>query len=457
MPRSVGPSPGGSEDALGPVPGRGVRGRPAPPPVTSLSADEARRLALRAQGFLGVPDRRAGPRGVLRRLGAIQLDTISVLARSHELVAYARLGEVGRAAVEAAYWSNERPAPTFEFWAHAACVLPIEEWPWFEFRRRHNRERGWRGWGGVTELPVATVQKILGRLRDEGPLSATDLGGAKRGGPWWDWSDVKVAVEWLLDTGEVVCVERRGWRRIYDLAERAVPPHLVAQQPSDDECVARLVRLAGEAMGVAALADLADYYRLKLDQVEAALEASGLVPIEVEGWGRNGTDPPNLRRSGSRKDGGEYGESRRNGVRGRRRPGLAWADPMALAGEPRGRHRTTLLSPFDSLIWERRRTARIFGWAHAIEAYKPARQREHGYYAMPLLAGGRLVGRVDPKREGRTLVARQLSLETPTALEPMAQALREAAGWVGCDSVRVERVTPGGAARALQQLVSDHP
>jgi uncharacterized protein len=404
-------------------------GRAALRPAASLSADEARRIALRAQAFLGAPDRRAGARGVLRRLGAVQLDTISVLARSHELVAYARLGPVGRAAVEAAYWSRDRPGATFEFWAHAACVLPIEEWPWFAFRRRHHRERGWRGWGGVSELPETTVEKILGRLREEGPLTATDLGGAKRGGPWWDWSDVKVAVEWLLDTGEVVCVERRGWRRVYDLAERAVPADLLALEPPNEECHARLVRLAGEAMGVATASDLADYYRLKLDQVEPVLEASGLVPVEVEAWGGNG-----------------------NGRR-RRTPGLAWADPQAVKEPPRGRHRTTLLSPFDSLIWERRRTARIFGWTHAIEAYKPAAQRMHGYYAMPLLAGGKLVGRVDPKRERRTLVARQLSVKTPSAVEPMAQALREAAEWVGCDSVRVEHVTPASVASGLRNLL----
>jgi uncharacterized protein YcaQ len=344
-------------------------------------------------------------------------------------------------------------------------VLPIAEWPWFGFRRRHHRARGWRGWGGVAELPVATVEKILGRLRDEGPLTATDLGGAKRGGPWWDWSDVKVAVEWLLDTGEVVCVERRGWRRVYDLAKRAVPADLLAMEPPDDESLARLVRLAGQAMGVATVADLADYYRLKLDQAEAVLEASGLVPVEVEGWGGNGNGSGRSSRatstSGHSRRGGNglvrTGHSSRGLVRdtGRRQPaGPAWADPDALAAAVRGHHRTTLLSPFDSLIWERRRTARIFGWSHAIEAYKPAAQREHGYYVMPLLAGGRLMGRVDPKREGGTLVVRRLSLETPRAVEPMAQALREAAEWVGCDSVRLERVTPASLAPPLRNLTS---
>jgi uncharacterized protein len=404
--------------------------------AAALSADEARRLALRAQGLLGAPNRRAGVTGVLRQLGAVQLDTISVLARSHELVAYSRLGPVGRPAVEASYWSAKRPSTAFEFWAHAACVLPMEEWPWFAFRRRHHRQRGWRGWGGVAEVPTATVEKIQTQLRDEGPLTATDLGGAKRGGPWWDWSEVKVAVEWLLDIGDVVCVERRGWRRVYDLAERAVPAELLDLDPSDEECLARLVGLAGRSMGVATVADLADYYRLRQDQVMAVLDASGLVPVEVSGWE---SSPSGSRRGGT--------------VRGTT-IAAAWAHPDSLAASARGHHRTTLLSPFDSLIWGRRRTARIFGWAQAIEAYKPATQREHGYFVMPLLAGGKLLGRVDPKREGRTLVAKQLSVETPHAVEAMARALREAAEWVGCDGVAVERVTPSDLGPRLHAALA---
>jgi hypothetical protein len=312
----------------------------------------------------------------------------------------------------------------------------MEEWPWFAFRRRHHRQRGWRGWGGVPEVPTATVEKIQTQLRDEGPLTATDLGGAKRGGPWWDWSEVKVAVEWLLDIGDVVCVERRGWRRVYDLAERAVPAELLDLDASDEECLARLVGLAGRSMGVATVADLADYYRLRQDQVMAVLDASGLVPVEVSGW----ESSPN----GSRRGGTVRGTT----------IAPAWAHPESLAASARGHHRTTLLSPFDSLIWERRRTARIFGWAQGIEAYKPATQREHGYFVMPLLAGGKLLGRVDPKREGRTLVAKQLSVQTPHAVEAMARALREAAEWVGCDAVAVERVTPSDLAPRLHTALT---
>jgi uncharacterized protein len=113
----------------------------------------------------------------------------------------------------------------------------------------------------------------------------------------------------------------------------------------------------------------------------------------------------------------------------------------------------TLLSPFDSLVWDRKRTARLFGFEHSLEAYVPKAKRVHGYFVMPLLAGGRLVGRVDPVRRGRTLVARQVSLDRPSAAEPMARALREAAAWVGCDQVVLERVTPEASTKKLRALL----
>ncbi|AEW94372.1 hypothetical protein SCATT_20010 [Streptantibioticus cattleyicolor NRRL 8057 = DSM 46488] len=382
-----------------------------PPPEVTLSADDARRIALRAQGLLGAPDRRGGVRGVLRHLGAVQLDTISVLARSHELVPYARLGAVGREAVERAYWGGGH---AFEYWSHAACVLPVEEWPHFAFRRRARRAKGYR-WHTLEDSERSRAA-VLDRLAAEGPLTATELGGAKNGGPWWDWSQTKIAVELLLDTGDVVCTERRGWKRVYDLAERAIPDHLLHDDLTDTECIRRLVALAGRSLGVATRADLADYHRLKGEQVDAVLPDSGLVPVAVEGWARP-----------------------------------AWADPAALARPPRGRHRTTLLSPFDSLVWDRARTERVFGFAHRLEAYVPKAERIHGYFAMPLLAGGRLVGRVDPAREGRTLVARQVSVDGEKAVRPLAEALWEAARWVGCESVRVERFDDARLAGALER------
>jgi len=396
--------------------------RPVAAASTSLSAGEARRLALSAQGLLGAPERGAGPLGMLRRLGAVQLDTISVLARSHELVAYARLGPVGRPAVEAAYWGGG----CFEYWAHAACVLPVDDWPWFAFRRRHWRER--QTWG--RQVPAAALDEVRRRLAAEGPLTASDLGGAKGGGPWWDWTPAKVAAERLLGQGELVCVERRGWKRVYDLPERAIPPALLAADPTDDECHRTLVRRAGAHLGVATRADLADYYRLAAADVDRVVAGTGLVPVEVRGW----------------RD-------------------RAWADPARLEalghGRVRGRHRTTLLSPFDSLVWDRARTERVFGFAHRLEAYVPAARRLHGYFAMPVLAGGRLVGRVDPARQGRTLVAKQVSLVPGAAEEravaSMAVALARAAAWVGCDGVALGQVVPEALAGPLRVALATIP
>jgi uncharacterized protein YcaQ len=350
----------------------------------------------------------------------VQLDTISVLARSHELVQYSRLGAVPRSAIEAAYW--QRPAVAFEHLAHAFCVIPIEDWPWFALRRRHPAAK---------RISLAAARKrpahraVLDRLA-EGPATTTDLGGAKNGGQWWDWSESKVAVEHLLRSGHVVCIERRGWKRVYDLAANAIPPELLAVDPSDDECRVELVRRAGRHLAVGTRADLADYYRIGLREVDAGLGGSGLVPVTVAGWG----EP-------------------------------AWADPDAVAalrsGQVTGRHRTTLLSPFDPVVWDRARTERVFGLDHRIEAYTPKPQRVFGSFAMPVLAGGRIVGRVDPARSGKTFVARQATFERgddARAVPAVAAAIVEAASWVGSSAVAVERVEPASLAEALRREVA---
>jgi uncharacterized protein len=393
-----------------------------------LSADEVRRITLYSQGFLGAGGRRGGVTGMLRRVSAVQLDTISVLARSHELVAYARLGPVGRDTVENAYWPAKKPT-TFEYWAHAACILPIADWPYYAMRRRAITARGQR-WHKVSE---DTCELVLARLRDEGPLTATQLGGAKAGGPWWDWSEVKIAAEWLLDTGRAVCVRRTGWRRIYDLPERVIPKDLIDRAPTDAECLSYLVGTATRALGVATHADFIEYLRLNeyglrlrsgpvLDEAAAA---AGLVPVTVPGA---------------------------------KRPAAAWGDPAALAwlnAGGRGTHRTALLSPFDSLIWDRKRTLRMFGYRHLFEPYVPKEKRERGYFTMPLLAGGRISGWVDPGREGKTLVARNVFIEKPAAVAPMARALAEAAQWVGCSNVAAERVQPTALAQPLAAALRD--
>jgi uncharacterized protein YcaQ len=352
---------------------------------------------------------------LLRRLGGVQLDTISTLARSHELVPYSRLGPVGRIAVEKAFWSD--PPRTFEYWAHAACILPLECWPWFAAQRRQRALHGHRR--RVAGAPG--MREVRARLRAEGPQTVADLGGGRVAEGWWNWSPAKIAVEEMYNVGEAVCVSRRGWRRVYDLAERAIPAELRAQDPPDDECFAEIVRIAARGLGVALERDFQHYFSLSRPQVAAGLAGAGLTPVRVAGW-----------------------------------HGQAWASQAALeslgASAGRGRHRTTLLSPFDSLLWDRPRVARIFGFEHKLEAYVPATRRVHGYYTMPLLTGGRLRGRVDPGREGKTLVARQASVD-PGAEEAMAVALAEAAAWVGCDHVVVTRLAPASSLAVVRSTL----
>lgn len=387
----------------------------------SIDADDARRIAIVAQGLTLGRDRPRTVDDVLRRTGAVQLDTISVLARSHELVAYARLGAVGRAAMEDAYWGE--PARAFEYFAHANCILPLDAWPYFSFRRG---QLGRGVWPALTETNI--VHELRARLKD-GPVTASDVGGARSSAGWWNWSDAKRALEVLYARGEVVCAMRRNWKRVYDLPERVLPADLLAHEPSAEECYRYLVRAAGKALGVGTRRDIAAYFHLlelylgrTLDRarlLDDALANSGLVRVDVEGWDEPG-----------------------------------FADPAALAGRAPRTHRTTLLSPFDSLVWERKRTQRIFGYTFSLEAYKPKETRVHGYFTMPLLAGGRIAGHADPAREGKTLVARNVALHDEAAVEKMAVALREAATWVGCVTVRIERVTPRGLANALKRAVA---
>jgi uncharacterized protein YcaQ len=411
-----------------------VVGSPAKTPELTLTLDDVRLLTLQAQGLIGTQARAGGVPAMLRRLGAVQLDTISVLARSHELVAYARLGSVARSVIERAYW-HPRAASAFEYWSHAACVLPIQEWPYYSFRRRAFAARGMR-WH---QIDRSVCEEVLAKLRSEGALNATQLGGAKNGGAWWDWSETKIAVEWLLDTGQVICARRVGWRRIYDLPERVLPADLLNEDPTDAECLIHLTGVAARALGVVTKSDLTDYQRLsnfgsgrnaaRLSADEAAV-AAGLIPVRIAS--RTGPAQP------------------------------GWADPAAVDGLSQpdartvksGRHRVTLLSPFDSLIWDRKRTKRMFGFDHSLEAYVPQAKRIHGYYSMPLLAGGKLVGRVDPARAGKTLIARQLTLETPRAAEPMARALVAAAKWVNCDNIKLEQVNPPELAPRLHAALA---
>ena len=377
--------------------------------MITLSASDARLSQLWAQGLLGA--RQKGP-GLVPYLGAVQLDTISVFARSHELVLYARRGPVGRAAAESMLWDSE----TFEYWGHAASVLPLSDWPLFAPRREIWRERI-----RDSSIDKSVFKEVRKRLAD-GPATANQLGGAKTGGSWWDWSQSKWAVESLLGSGEVVCMSRKGFQRVYDLADRRVPGDLIAMELPRAECHRRLVAASGRHLGVATLGDLADYYRLKVRDVVPVVAETGLVQVEVKEWKKK-----------------------------------AWANPEALeATSSAGRHRhvTTLLSPFDSLVWDRARAERVFGFAHRLEAYVPKEKRVHGYYTMPVLAGGRIVGKVDPARKDGALLARRVTIDSASAVSSVAKALASAARWIGSETVVVETVEPPSAAADLREALA---
>ena len=353
---------------------------------------------------------------LVSHLRGIQLDTISVLARSHELVAFARLGATPKQEISEAYWGAN--SATFEYWSHAACVLPLELWPAYGAKRRERAARGFR-WHHLPD-PDRSCAEVTARLADLGPLTARDLGGAKKGGPWWDWSDVKIAVEWLLDVGVVVCRERRGFERVYDLAERAIPRSLRNIELDDDACARVLVESAGRALGVATVADLAAYHGQRTLVVRSMIATTSLRPVRVEGW----------------RDVAYLAEDAEAGLR----PGL------------RARH--VMLSPFDSLLWDRARLTRLFGVSYRLEAYVPAPRRVVGYFAMPVLSQDHLVGLVDPKRVGPTLHARHVVVHDDRALPRIASSLRDAAAWVDCAEVIIDRVTPEALTVPLRRALT---
>ena len=384
---------------------------------------------------------------VLPSLGAIQLDTISTLARSHELVHYARSAKVSRGQVETALWAN--PPHTFEYWSHAACVLPIDMFPNFATRRRGfvAKKSTW------DNLPsTKTLREVKKRLADTS-ATATDLGGAKKGSDWWDWSDTKEALEWLLAIGEVVCTQRVGWRRIYSLTQNSIPSHLLNSKtfvtaqgitgPSDDDCIRALLLDSIRTLGVGTVSDLIDVHRLigwhstrphvrKI--LQECIEAGDIVEVTVEGWND-----------------------------------ATFADPNALNRLKKNMipvtSTTTMLSPFDSLVWHRERVSRLFGMDYRLEAYTPAAKRIYGYFAMPVLHDSNLVARVDPGRikDGRNTIleAKTVTFETLSraavpqeSIDGTAFALKRAASWVNAHAVQLGEVKPASAKATLTKALA---
>jgi uncharacterized protein YcaQ len=381
-----------------------------------LSLRAARRVALAAQGFAdrppaGPPDRRH-LRRVLGRTQLLQVDSVNVFERAHYLPVYSRLGPYDTALLDRAAF---RHRDLFEYWGHEASLLPAGRHPLLRWRMARSAA-GEEGWARVSRLvreQPGFVASVLQAVRDRGPVGAGELrDGARLPGAWWSWDDTKVALEHLFWAGEVTTHSRRRFERLYDLTSRVLPAAVLdLPTPSRADAQRALVDLAARSHGVATERDLRDYFRLRVDEtadaVRSLVDAGELLPVEVEGW-----------------------------------KGPAYLHPSAAV--PREVAASTLLSPFDPLVWERARASRLFGFDYRIEIYVPAHKRVFGYYVLPFLHEERLRARVDLKADRRAGVLRAMAtwLEPGEQAGPVAEALavelRRAALWQGLSDVVVE-------------------
>jgi uncharacterized protein len=385
-------------------------------PRDTLSAAEARRIALAAQGFGADRDAPVGRRQLSKlteRLGVIQIDSVNVVSRTHYLPAFSRLGAYPRELLEDMAWGRKRP--WFEYWAHEASILPLSAQPLFRWRMEDARDGVgvWKGIARFLRERRDLADRALETIADRGPLPASELDIGRKGeGGWWGWSESKRALEGLFWTGELTTATRRGtFERIYGLPEKVLPTEVHgAPTPDRNEAQRQLYSIAARAMGVSTAKDLRDYFRMPVegarDRIAELVEAGDLLPVAVQGW----KEP-------------------------------AFLDPEAR--RPRRIEGAALLSPFDNLIWFRERTERMFGVRVRLEIYTPAHKRTHGYYVLPFLEDEAITARVDLKadRKAGVLVVQAAHAEpwagTATP-ERLAGELRRMAGWLGLETVRVE-------------------
>jgi uncharacterized protein YcaQ len=387
---------------------------------TRLTAAQARRVAVAAQGFAEAKSTGAVTRAHLRRLisriQVLQLDSVSVSVRAHYAPVFSRLGPYDRDVLDRAAWSHSSRSPRLlvEYWAHEAALMAVEDWPLLRWRMRgytHGR------WGTeIVKKNAELAEQVVAAVAELGPSTAgqieAHIGAEQRGrkGPWWDRSETKWVTEALWSSGVLTTATRVGFTRHYDLTEQVLPPEVLAREVDDEDAVRELVLRASGALGVATEPDLRDYFRLSPGQSKPAvakLVADGeLEPVEVDGWGA----PAYLR-----------------------------------AGQivPRRDRGTALLCPFDPLIFFRPRVERLFGFHYRIEIYTPAPKRQYGYYVWPFLLDGRLVGRVDLKADRAAGVLHVVGAfgepgeEASRIAEALAGELRSMAGWLGLDDVAV--------------------
>ena len=392
--------------------------------MTTISAAQARRIALAAQGFGRPRPDAIGTRqlnGAIDRLGLLQLDSVNVFERSHYLPLFARLGSYDKAQLDALTFA--RKGRYIEYWAHEAAIIPVSSWPLFRWKMSAMRERYSSAADGWVRSNQGMLEWLRAELADKGPLAASQIehDASARKGPWWGWSEVKTGLEYLFMFGEVVTAGRTRFERTYALAERVLPAPVLDSVVPKDEAIRQLMSVSAKAHGIGTLTDLADYFRLKRDPARAALrdlvDDGELIPVTVPGWNRP-----------------------------------AWLHRDARI--PRRIEATALLSPFDPVVWERDRAERMFGFHYRIEIYTPAAKRIFGYYTLPLLVDDRLVGRVDLKSDRQNRVLRVQATWTEVGAPPetaarLAPLLRETAAWQGLDGIEVmDRGDQAGAIAA---------
>lgn len=394
----------------------------------SLSLPQARRIALAAQGFADPPHAQVTMRTfqrALARTGVLQVDSVNVLQRAHLMPLYSRLGPYDTGLLARA--SSGRQRTLVEYWAHVQAYMPVDLWPVMEHRREFYRRRQHKWW---KDVPHHLAADLIREIRDGGAATARDLtlriegaGTPRVKEHWgWNWSQARIALDFLYMTGELAIAGRNGqFEVLYDLPERVIPAvHLDAPHLTSAEAERELVRRAAISHGVATVQDLRDYYRLPLlKDAQAAVEdlvgAGELLPVRIDGW---------------------------------RRQAYLHRD----ARMPRRIDASTLLSPFDPVVWERARTEALFDFFYRIEIYTPAPKRQYGYYVLPFLLGDRIVARVDLKadRPRRTLIVHGAYAEAGAPQETadrLVTELRRLAGWLGLDHLEV--VQKGDFAAAL--------
>jgi uncharacterized protein YcaQ len=403
-----------------------------------LSHDEAQAVMIAAQGLSRRPRRVANKRDVLqtiRRMSVLQIDTIHIVARSPYLVLWSRLGNYESA------WLDELLAEgkIFEYWSHEACFLPIEDYPLYRHRMIDAGSMGWKYSHEWITAHRQEVRRLLAHIREYGPVRSSDFvrTDGKAGG-WWEWKPEKRALEMLFTAGELMIARRHNFQRIYDLRERVLPSWDDAKLQPAEEAGRTLVLKAVRALGITKARWVSDYFRTRKQETSAitqALADEGLLfRVEVAGWEEAAYVHPDNRKL--------VEQAANNSL------------------EPK---LTTLLSPFDPLVWDRARAREMFGFDYRLECYTPAPKRCYGYFTLPILHRGKLIGRLDPKahRKEGLFEVKSLHLEPGVVIndeliDGVVSALREFAAWHKTPEVVIRRSDPAKVTalvrRALKRL-----